>query len=62
MWQREDNPRWSSVSKDFTDAAAQIWQDWHDINKPQSDNIQHPIVEKIRNGTLYIQVNKLAGY
>lgn len=59
LQQRQDNPRWSEVSDEFAIAAAQIWQDWHEFGKSTSGNTdfsQHPIAEKIRNGTIYSQV------
>ena len=56
LWEREDNPRWSSVSEDFSNAAAQIWQDWFEISKSPSTFLEHPIAEKIKNGTLYAPI------
>jgi hypothetical protein len=57
LLEREDNPRWSSVSEDFANTAAQMWQDWHDIGgKTEINHSQHPIAAKIINGTLYVQI------
>ncbi|MBW4596251.1 MAG: hypothetical protein KME46_25935 [Brasilonema angustatum HA4187-MV1] len=57
LWNREDNPTWFQVRREFSDLAAQTWQGWHCDTSESGATTKHPIAERIKSGSWLCQVN-----
>ncbi|MBW4585793.1 hypothetical protein G7B40_032750 [Aetokthonos hydrillicola Thurmond2011] len=57
LWNREDNPTWFQVRREFSDLAAQTWQRWHSDSCESEAITKHPIADLIESGFWLSQVN-----
>ncbi|WP_315788079.1 hypothetical protein [Fischerella sp. JS2] len=56
LWSREDNPSWFQVRGEFSELAAQTWQEWHRNTSEPGATTKHPIAERIKSGSWLCQV------
>jgi hypothetical protein len=57
LWNREDNPTWFQVRREFSDLAAQTWQGWHSDTSVSEAATKHPIADLIESGSWLCQVD-----